>query len=363
MEEAQRALEAEQSGAAGTAQRRAIDELQTAASAAREGVTPRDTEDRERAEELAREQAELERQLLDLARLDEKRRVQEALERAAANAQKATQSLSEGELGPAREQEQEAEREIREALAEVEEEKRQYQQLRQEELLFAIAEEVRAQIEAHRKLMAETREVDAERKPGEGATRAQRLKLRRIARDEGAIAQRIAEMSQAIEREESHVFAELLANTRHDLELVARDLGEAGNYQSGERVQNLQKDAEQSLVWLAEALEEEKQRRQQDQQQQQQQQQGQQPQNRLVPDVAELKLLRRMEIDVLDALDAMRIENPELFEEGAEVDPLVLEDVTRLAHRHERVTTLFQKFRERLGLPDPEGTEPRPGGQ
>jgi hypothetical protein len=69
--------------------------------------------------------------------------------------------------------------------------------------------------------------------------------------------------------------------------------------------------------------------------------------------VAELKLLRRMEVEVLDSLDELLALYPELAEEGAEVDPLLLDDILRMAHRHERTSDLFEQFRERLGLPDP----------
>ncbi len=44
---------------------------------------------------------------------------------------------------------------------------------------------------------------------------------------------------------------------------------------------------------------------------------------------------------------------PELTEAGATIDPRVLRDVQRLAEQHERVSKLFQGFREKLGLPEP----------
>ena len=43
---------------------------------------------------------------------------------------------------------------------------------------------------------------------------------------------------------------------------------------------------------------------------------------------------------------------PEL-QEGAEVDELILEDITRLANRHERITALFRAMRERIGVDAP----------
>jgi hypothetical protein len=166
-------------------------------------------------------------------------------------------------------------------------------------------------------------------------------------------------MRGAIEEQESLVFAELLGRIEADLGRIARDMSEVGGYRSDERVQVAQAEVARSLRWLAEALAEEKERRAQQQQEQQQQQQQQQQQaaNRLVPDVAELKLLRRMELEVLDSIDELLELFPELTDDDVEdLDPLLLEDILRLAHRHERTSDLFGRFRARLGLPDPDGT-------
>jgi hypothetical protein len=46
---------------------------------------------------------------------------------------------------------------------------------------------------------------------------------------------------------------------------------------------------------------------------------------------------------------------------GEVVDPLVLEDIGRLAHRHERTSNHFEQFRKRLGLPDPPPQDPPSG--
>ncbi|MDP6989057.1 MAG: hypothetical protein QF903_06225, partial [Planctomycetota bacterium] len=69
------------------------------------------------------------------------------------------------------------------------------------------------------------------------------------------------------------------------------------------------------------------------------------------------KLLRRMEVEVLDSIDELLELYPELAAQDAgDLDPLLLEDILRLAHRHERTSELFGRFRARLGLPDPEPT-------
>jgi len=124
-------------------------------------------------------------------------------------------------------------------------------------------------------------------------------------------------------------------------------------------VQSRQREVERHLVWLIEALAEERERREQEQQQQQQQKQQQEQssegEERLVPDSAELKLLRRMELEVQGQIERLIELHPEL--RTGDADPLVLEDIVRLAGRHERLTTLFEGFRARLGLPAPDAVQ------
>ena len=72
----------------------------------------------------------------------------------------------------------------------------------------------------------------------------------------------------------------------------------------------------------------------------------------MVPSQAELKLLRSMEIDVARSLEQTLDAWPELAEMAPEdVDPLILEDIMRLAMRHTRVTELFGEVAQKLGVP------------
>jgi hypothetical protein len=210
-------------------------------------------------------------------------------------------------------------------------------------------------VDEHQQQAKATLEIDSERKPGEAATHTQRLRLRKIGKTEEALGTRAGELSKAILAEGSVVFAEVLTLAERDLLRLGHDMSEAGDYQSDERVQALQQDVTQSLASLQEALQTEKDRRKKEQQEQKpgDKQQSGKSENRLVPDAAELKLLRRMEVDTLDTLEQMKTLHPELQAEG-EIDPLVLEDLARLAHRHQRTSDLFQMFRKRLGLPEPQ---------
>jgi hypothetical protein len=360
MKQASSSMQQGKNASAAQSQRQAAESLQQAAREAREGVEPQTEGDRAKAEELAKEQQRIEKELYEFRQKYEQERAEdspalESLSSAQRSASQAQQSLEQGNLDQAQKQEQQAEQEIEQAMAELEKKEEQYQQLRDEELLFQIAEEVTSILTAHEAASTETLEVDRGRKPGERATRGQKLRLRKISRGEDALAKRSSEIRQAISAEGSLVFAELIERIEHDLGLVARSLGPEGNYQSGDRVQALQADVSHYLGWLQKALEEEQDRREEEQNQAQSPgSEAPQPEgdNKLVPDVAELKLLSRMEVDVLDSIEELLVLYPEL-KDGKEIDPLLLEEIQRLAHRHERSTELFQQFREQLGISAP----------
>ena len=357
MERAARALAEQRSAAAAAAQREALEALAEAGEAAAEGVQASGAA-AARAQELRAEQERIREEIMRLAERNQERASaspQPSMEGAAASAGQASESLNSGNLGSAREEEQETERQLRQAMEQLEEEEEQYERLRQEELLFRIAEEAQALLEEHQEQIVRTRELHGQRQGDGRPGRALRLRLRDVSRLEAALAQRSREAAEAIRAEESLVFAEILTEVADDLERVARELGDGGGYQSGERVQALQRDVERSLGWLLEALRQEQQRRSES---------PPQPgsdggENRLVPDSAELKLLRRMEVEILAGIEELQVLHPELSAQGGvessgeRLDPLVLEDVARLAFRHQRISDLFEQFRSRLGIPAP----------
>jgi hypothetical protein len=230
-----------------------------------------------------------------------------------------------------------------------------YQRLRQEELLFKIGEELEAIVKSHRESGTATREIDGKRENDDKPSRAQRLALKRIAKDEAAAGARCNVMADALAEETALVFSTVLRGLGEDLARIANDLDEAGDWETGGRTQALQDDVERGLVQLIEALKAERQRREDEARKPPPQKgQDQQPQkDPLVADSAELKLLAALEADTVRSLNRLLALYPELAEEGAEIDPRVLIDVQRLAAQHERTTALFTDFRKRLGLPDP----------
>ena len=356
MERAAGELSQGRSSSAAGSQREALQAMRRARQAAEKGVTPQSASDERRAEELAKEQERIREELLDLARRIDERdnaRPMPNMESASEAAQEAQDQLQGGNLSEAGQKEREVEQELRQTKQRLEEEEEQYQRLREEEQLFRIAEEIAGMLDTHRTQMQELLEIDGQRPPDSAPSRAQRLRLRRISREEESLGNRALEMSTAIREEGSTVSGRLLENVSDDFLRIAEALSESGDFETGGRTQALQRDVEESLGWLLDALRDEQMRRKEEQKQGQQDQQPPPGENKpgLVPDTAELKLLRRMEIDVQESVSLLLQIHPDLAEDVDDLDPRVLRDISRLALRHEAVTELFKEMRERLGIP------------
>src|SRR5262249_42719449 len=144
MRQAASGLEGGQQGSAAEQQKRAVDELRSAAEAAAGGTQLTRPSDRQQAQDLSREQSQIKDELLRRPELNKRRgapRPSPSLDRAGDSARSAQGSLEEGDLDQAERGEQEAERNMRQAMKELSDEEEQYQRLRAEELLFRIAEE------------------------------------------------------------------------------------------------------------------------------------------------------------------------------------------------------------------------------
>ncbi len=360
MNEAAKELDANRGAAAAEAQREASRALSKAQRSAEGGMEPQTEEQRERAAEASDVQEQIKEDILQLATRDDEKRnpaATEKLQQASESAGEAGEQLDRGELDDAEQSEEDVQKELEQAVKKLEEEEEKYEQLRQEELLFKIIEEVQSATDNHATQMAATREVNELIADRDSPSRSQKIRLRKIAREEEAIAERIDELANALEEERSMVFAVLLRQARDDLNDIALDLGATGDFDTGIRTQSRQQDVEEALEWLLEALHQEQQRREEEakQEEEQQQQEQEESENRLVPDAAELKLLRRMEVDIQSSVERLIVLYPELSEMAPdEINPLILEDINRLALKHERTSELFTIFRARLGIPDPD---------
>lgn len=363
-EAAQRLAEGQQANAAGT-QRDAAEELQKAADELQKGQPPTDAQ-KEALREQGKRQKELADDILRLAEELKKRQnknAERAVQQAAESAQRAQRAMENGEPEEAEREQEQARAKLQEAAEQLEEEKDRYQDLRQEELLFRMREELQNFLQAQRPITKET--LDAQQaSPTEGLSRPVRLKLNQLGKKEQELAGKVQYLVTALADEGNLVYQSVLKANVDDLEEIARRLaGRAPD--PGTFTTMLQQDVERRSEELLAALDRERARR--DQERREQEQSPGQGQNRLnaarqklVSLIAELEMLKQLGIDTRRANDNLRV----LVEARGDDAPTEAETsmIERLAHRHGEITRLFQQIKAGVesamkSMQDQEGEE------
>jgi hypothetical protein len=199
-------------------------------------------------------------------------------------------------------------------------------------------------------------QVDVDRAGAERLSRRLRPKVEGLANDAGAIAKDNEEVRAKLAEEQSPTFPWILEKNGADLDHV-RELLAARDAETGEFVQVLADDVVTRYERLLQALDDELKRRadamkkkQDEQQDDQQQDGGAQQRPSLVPPVAELLLLKRLEQDVLEDIRATRVE----FREQPDGELLAARQrlLERLGHRHTELTDMFDKLVQQQTEPD-----------
>jgi hypothetical protein len=236
-------------------------------------------------------------------------------------------------------EQQQAVDQLRKALEEIERILAQLRDEQREELLAALEARFREILERHRPITAST--VDLEKVRGERSwTRADRLRLADIGGEEKTLAG-LVEIARQILVEDGTtvVFPKIVEQLRDDMLTVHRLLGEE---QTGPYTQAMERDIEQTLEELIAALQRAQREQQQARQGQGQGQQGQQPLPPLVPDSAELKLLRSAQVRVNDrtkSFDGARPQGP--------LGPEMKGQVRKIADRQEDVRRMAEDMLKR----------------
>ncbi len=351
MQRAQQSLERGERASAAEQQRQAADELQQAeqALAQARGLSP---EQKDELDKLAEEQKKIEEDILKLAREVEERKnrpATQALQQAAQAGKRAHEAMEKGEPEDTDEQQQQAEAALERAREALEEERDRYMDLRQEELLFKIREELEQFLTKQVAITQLTLEGAKELTDTSRMTRPLRRRLNELAEREQELVARSTFMAEALRKEEEIVYSQVLGSIGDDLADVARRMS-GTQPDPGEYTQTVQQDAQERLTDLIDALKREQQRRQQEQQQQQQQQQqkgrNQQGRKPLVPFRAELQMLKKLEEDVLRRLDRLQQVVRSAGADGVSDTDLML--VERLGHRHAAITRTFLQIKAKL---------------
>ncbi len=209
----------------------------------------------------------------------------------------ASKDLAEQKPGEASQDQGEARKELEMARDEIQKRIEELEDQKKQEQLAKLEEIFREMLERQKKATAGTLAIDTERKDAADGQlkRALRIALRKWATEEKSLSEKSSETYELIyEEDQSVVFRTIVENLTASFESVAEMMEEQ---KSDAYVQSSQQEIEKTLEELIAALE-----KAQDQQQAQNEpkegQQGQQGKEPLLPPSAELKLLRLAQLRV-----------------------------------------------------------------
>lgn len=354
MQKAQQQLQSQQQASAAESQQQAADALQQAQQELRQN-RPMDEQQKQQMQQLAEQQKQLEEDILELAKEIKERQnkaAERALDQAAEAARKAQQSMRDSEPEDTDQQQEEAKKQLQKAAEQLEEERDRYQDLRQEELMFRMMEELKNFLQRQEPVTKATLEAQEALQRDNALSRPARLKLNRLGEEEQELAGKVQAVTAALSEEGNLVFVTVLKANDEDLHEVARRLaGRAPD--PGSYTTMLQQDVERRTRDLIAALERERQRKEQERKDQQDQQDPQQSKNRFSPQrqklvslIADLQMLKQLELDTRRGGEELKLLTDLRGDAGISDAEVAL--IERLSHRHGEVTTLFQQIKAQM---------------
>jgi len=270
------------------------------------------------AEQQAKQQDELANQTKDMADEVQKsdksgnNKSPQSMQNASASMKKAGSKLSQGNSSSANQDQQKALEELEKARKDLEQAIAQERQAMQAESLAKIDEMLQKILNAQQGISASTRQVYRQAGGKDGSYgRPEQLKLGELSRGEGSLGDQTRKVHDMLKKEgTTKVFPSILTEVMADLASAQKLLSDQ---KAGDLTQAVQADVERSLIEMIDALRKEQSRRRK------QQQQagggggggggGKQP---LVPPVAELKMLRSLQKQILSrtvVLDEQKSKN------------------------------------------------------
>ena len=332
----------------------AIDQAQQALQEAQEnaGEQQATPEDLDRLEERQREIEEQTRRLMERLKDLSRQRGTEPLERASRAMARARQSFEEEDVQQGEQSAREAEKHLEEAEDELEQEEERYENLRQEEVLYRVKEKLEELRERTRVARDDLAVIHREREGRDRLPRRLRPKVAAVKQEADDIRVGNEEGRSILEEDSSPVFPWILQKNTEDLQRVVEEL-DARYPETGDFTQFLLADVVDRYDQLLNALDE--QLRQQEEEPQQpegeQQDPGQQDpgeqEKKLIPTMAELMLLKKLQEGMIEDINLFKADSIEELDDGAKAVRLRM--LERLGHQQRDLYELFDKLLEAQG--------------
>jgi uncharacterized phage infection (PIP) family protein YhgE len=345
MGEAAESAQGGDAGKAGASQASAEESLDRASEALAKAAeeTGNDPETKKRLRDLKAEQDELRARLKDLQDLLKKLENPGAKASAAGAETKmddASRQLESGGGQKAEQSAEEARKYLEQAKQDLEREKRRYEDLRRDEVLFRLVQDMKDFRTEQQRIRDGTGEISEAAAQGGGQiSRSHKRELKNLSADETKLRARVDERKAAVDKEGSISFAGALGGISVDMAEIARLLEEG---QFDPYVRGVEDEVLHQLTDLIGAFEDEFKSKKPEQGkpgQQGQQGQGRQP---LVPPMVEIKLMRRMQNDINAKVDTFWKQNPDVRE--GKLDERQRRTLERLYNQQSRIRVDLEKL-------------------
>lgn len=339
----------EQSAAAKEAQKKAEDALKEAQKAleeARKRVLERleKAELKERAakeKKQAEEAKKLSEDLRQGERTEAEKAAGESMSGASGSMGKAGQKMEEGEEEQAEKEQEKAVEELKKAEEQLAEQEEQYRDLEQEQELLSMRAELEKAINEQTEINKETVRLDDARKNDTKIGRKERIEISSLADREGKLSEQVQALVKKLgEEQQVWVFARRLEDARIDMDEIVRLMGNDPP-EIGEHAQRLETDVLRTFLAMKEAFE-----RQLKEPKEGGGGGGGGPQKkRLVPPLAELKMLKSMQEQILRETERL---NEAIDRVGGTPNEMQKELLKRTAARQGNLADLLDQMNKDL---------------
>lgn len=347
MNDAAEKLGSKQRDKATDQQQKALDELE----AKKYEVAELKRRMEEKAKQPKQSQADRQKELADQAERTKKQMASksdtpgtESMDKASKSMSKAAGKLSKGQSGQANKDQKKALEEMDKAREELAEAIEQEEQLAQAEQLEKIDEMLQKVLEQQRAMSATTRETNDKRTGQAAFARPEQIQLAELSRGEGKLAEDVETVRQILVNEgNSVVFTEVLGDVRADMKDVQKLLDAKD---PGTLTQAVQKEIEQSLQDMIDAVRKElaERRKKADGDGGGGDGGGGGGKKPLVPPIAELKMIRTMQIGIKRRTASLnkQVNDSKLPAEQAKTEH------GKLSRRQEKVRKITEELNTKL---------------
>jgi hypothetical protein len=299
-------------------------------------------EQKRKLEQLKERQRELEEKLKKMteatAKIPEKKSA-DSMSKAGDSMSQTQQSQQKQDTQQAQKDSEQTEEHLEKAMEDLKEAERQYAQQLQEEQLQQIENTIQDLVTKQEAINNETTRLDGVKKKDGDLGRKEQLDVRKIAAQQDELKKTAEEMRKKIEDEGSQVYTWVLETCRDDMGNIAEELRKQ---EVGEYTQEVEGDVLGRLKELVSALQKERGRRKK----QQQQGGGGGGKGPLIPDIAELKLLRTMQVQLKQKTE--RFGKDSTGQAVKELDPIQKAILARLRAEQGHIAQLTRNFTDKM---------------